>query len=514
MPPRKTPSKATSANEANDDRRAPPITSTAKRTMSSYRIRQDNTTPDDASLSHDELDAPVGAEKEVVLDEIVVSGTPQKSRTNGVDPNSQSSAVRTPAEGSIMVRRSSRTSSISQSGSSTLSPSGRGVIIKKQDFVVSIAADNDGEPDELSDPPTSKRQRVDSNPTKRVAVRKSRSKWDNHEEMLTDPNSPLVKAKLRELLCSPKAWEILTKGEREQILAKFPDDAEILDHGTPNARPDIAALRNNNNFRHDVVRYQEGLSKGFHDPEWIQQAQAAHRSRQLGFYDEFKASDFEERWDMPMPQQTQAEHQVNGKGSHDSPKEQMDEASTEAKATVSPGDSPEHRQGTDISARPQSPDVPHNNSADVSIQDQKDSPESANDSKIGPSDNTPEAGHRKRDKSPEIKNEEESTQPKPEAVATQNSTEMNGRKIEDHSYDSQAPSIETLPDAMEGVEQQSEEKAETTKAQEDRVMENTSAPAAVTSTHTAGGANETQHLHDERDAQGGSTEAEHQTDDK
>ncbi|KAJ8129115.1 hypothetical protein O1611_g4517 [Lasiodiplodia mahajangana] len=521
MPPRRTPSKGVSANEASTDKRTPP-NGTTKRTMSSYRMRQGNTNPSDASLSQDELDAPVetcdteqtGVEEEVVLDEIVVSGTTHNpNTTKGVDDlSSQSVAVRTPAEGSKMVRRSSRASSISQSGSLTLSPSGRGVIVKKQDFVVNIAADNNGEPDELSDAPTSKKRKVDIKPTKRVAFRKSRSKWDNHDEMLTDPNSPLIKAKLRELLCSPKAWEILTQEEREQILAKFPDDAEIMDPGTPNARPDIAALRNNNNFRHDVARYQEGLSKGFHDPEWIQQAQAAHRSRQLGFYDEFKASDFEERWDMPMPLQVQAKHEVNGKDSRDSPERKLDTTSPEAKVTLPSGDLSDPNRGTGISTKPQSLDMPHNNTTEARVQDRKGNPESINDSKAGPTDNTPETSHKRRNQSPEIETTEEPTQL--EVASTRGSAKVSDQNIGDHSYNTEAPSLESLPDAMEGVEQQSEEKVEATKPQEPGIVENASTPATtLKSTHVVGGANETHECQDGKGAQGESKAPEYRIDD-
>lgn len=87
------------------------------------------------------------------------------------------------------------------------------------------------------------------------------------------------------------------------MLAKFPDETDILEAGTENARPNITALRNNNNFRNDVARYQENLRKGWHDPEWIRQAQAAHRKREIGVYDEYLSMRFEEDWGMPLPEQ-------------------------------------------------------------------------------------------------------------------------------------------------------------------------------------------------------------------
>ena len=85
------------------------------------------------------------------------------------------------------------------------------------------------------------------------------------------------------------------------MLDKFPDQDEVIDNGTETARPNILALRNNDNFRHDVARYQENLRDGKHDPDWIRQAQAAHRKREVGFYADYLAEKFEEDWGMKMP---------------------------------------------------------------------------------------------------------------------------------------------------------------------------------------------------------------------
>ncbi|KAI2470297.1 Asx homology domain-containing protein [Annulohypoxylon bovei var. microspora] len=133
-----------------------------------------------------------------------------------------------------------------------------------------------------------------------AGTRKSKSKYDNPDEMLTNPRAPLAKINLRDLLCSSKAWDVLSPEEKESVLNKFPDEKEILDVGTESARPDIAALRNNDNFRHDAARYQEDLRKGWHDPEWIYQAQAAHKKRVAGDYDRYLATRFKEDWGIPM----------------------------------------------------------------------------------------------------------------------------------------------------------------------------------------------------------------------
>lgn len=99
----------------------------------------------------------------------------------------------------------------------------------------------------------------------------------------------------------------------------------------------MAALRNNNNFRHDVARYQDNLGKGKHDPEWIRQAQDAHRKRELGMYTEYLASRFENDWGMQMPGQEDGggggqEAGVGGLGAVEMRAEAEAEAEVEAEA--------------------------------------------------------------------------------------------------------------------------------------------------------------------------------------
>ncbi|KXJ93189.1 Asx homology domain-domain-containing protein [Microdochium bolleyi] len=157
--------------------------------------------------------------------------------------------------------------------------------------------------DDLSaDAPMPQKAKTIASHNENVPVRrKGRSKWDDPIEMLTNQKSPLGTAMLRDLLCTDRAWDILTEDEKKQVLKEFPQGADILEPGTEKARPNIASLRNNNNFRHDISRYQEDLREGRHDPEWISQAQAAHRKRELGVFDAFLAKKFEEDWGIPMP---------------------------------------------------------------------------------------------------------------------------------------------------------------------------------------------------------------------
>ncbi|XXG99795.1 hypothetical protein Hte_006136 [Hypoxylon texense] len=147
--------------------------------------------------------------------------------------------------------------------------------------------------------------------------RKGKSKYDNPDEMLTNPRAPLATTNLRDLLCSAKAWDLLNPEEQQQVLALFPDQKEIVAIADADAdagntgntdraprRPDVTALRNNDNFRHDAARYQDALAKGWHDPEWIRQARQAHANRKLGAYDEYLAARFEEDWGMRHDDQT------------------------------------------------------------------------------------------------------------------------------------------------------------------------------------------------------------------
>ncbi|KAI1096969.1 Asx homology domain-containing protein [Rostrohypoxylon terebratum] len=170
----------------------------------------------------------------------------------------------------------------------------------KRDVIMVDAGDDEWE-DELSGqgPALKKTKSVQNTPT---SSRKSKSKYDNPDEMLTNPRAPLARVNLRDLLCSSRAWDVLTPEERKSVLDKFPDQEEVIDDGTENARPNILALRNNDNFRHDVAQYQEDLRKGWHDPEWIRQAQAAHRKREAGEYNEYIATRFQEEWGIPLPE--------------------------------------------------------------------------------------------------------------------------------------------------------------------------------------------------------------------
>lgn len=103
------------------------------------------------------------------------------------------------------------------------------------------------------------------------------------------------------MLLLPGAWDILTQDEKKDILAKFPDETHILDAGTPNARPNIESLRNDDDFRHDTARYVENLELGRHDEDWLYQAWVAHEKHKRGDFNAFVNKKVEEEWDVELP---------------------------------------------------------------------------------------------------------------------------------------------------------------------------------------------------------------------
>lgn len=135
----------------------------------------------------------------------------------------------------------------------------------------------------------------------KVSAAKKAPKW-TAEKLLKDTKSPLASADLRAILCQPAAWDILTPAERAEIIALFPAGTRILDEGTENARPDLDALRNDNNFRHDCATYTDNIAQGKHDPEWLEQAWAARERRRMGDFDDYLVQKFEDEWSCELPE--------------------------------------------------------------------------------------------------------------------------------------------------------------------------------------------------------------------
>ncbi|AEO62838.1 uncharacterized protein THITE_2107538 [Thermothielavioides terrestris NRRL 8126] len=142
-----------------------------------------------------------------------------------------------------------------------------------------------------------------------AAIRKSakEKKWEA-PFVYTNEKSPLARADLRAILLLPGAWDVLTQEEKQSVLAKFPDETHILDAGTPNARPNTASLRNDDNFRHDCAAYCENIKLGRHDEEWLRQAWTAHEKHKRGDHDAFLRMKFETDWNVELPQDNEPGH--------------------------------------------------------------------------------------------------------------------------------------------------------------------------------------------------------------
>lgn len=110
------------------------------------------------------------------------------------------------------------------------------------------------------------------------------------------------------LLLHPQAWDVLSDEDKKEILDLFPDTRHILNHNTPEARPNVMSLQNDDNFRHDTEEYVANLKAGIHDPAWLQDAWAAHEARAAGQFDEYYIQKLEVVWNTTIPDEMKPEH--------------------------------------------------------------------------------------------------------------------------------------------------------------------------------------------------------------
>ncbi|KAH6850789.1 Asx homology domain-containing protein [Chaetomium sp. MPI-CAGE-AT-0009] len=163
----------------------------------------------------------------------------------------------------------------------------------------------------ISNNPVSTKKPRQVAPTPRKSAQDK--KWEA-PFVYTDSKSPLANADLRAILLHPLAWDILTPEEKQDVLAKFPDETHILDAGTQDARPNPVSLRNDDNFRYDCARYCENIQLGRHDEEWLSQAWVAHEKHKRGDYDQFLRDRFEEDWETKLPAESKPEDSESDEG--------------------------------------------------------------------------------------------------------------------------------------------------------------------------------------------------------
>lgn len=99
------------------------------------------------------------------------------------------------------------------------------------------------------------------------------------------------------------AWDILSGEEKAQILALFPDEEHIT-AGNDEAEAcfNRETLLSDDSFRRDCAAYTRNIADGKHDPEWLQSAWSAHERRKMGDFDEFLVNEFENDWDVELPE--------------------------------------------------------------------------------------------------------------------------------------------------------------------------------------------------------------------
>lgn len=121
----------------------------------------------------------------------------------------------------------------------------------------------------------------------------------------------MLTPRLQSLLLQPAAWDCLTAEDKAEIIALFPDQKHILDANTPNARPNLESLKNDDNFRHDAEQYVTNLAKGMHDPVWLKDAWTAHHRRAAGDFDAFYIRKLEVDWNVTIPDEFKPAHLRN-----------------------------------------------------------------------------------------------------------------------------------------------------------------------------------------------------------
>ncbi|KAH8772576.1 Asx homology domain-containing protein [Diaporthe sp. PMI_573] len=135
----------------------------------------------------------------------------------------------------------------------------------------------------------------------------SAKKW-TPEYVTQSKQSPLVGKNLRALLLHPQAWDVLSDEDKKELLDLFPDTTHILNPNTPEARPNVMSLQNDDNFRHDTEQYVKNLKASMHDPAWLQDAWAAHEARAAGQFDEYYIQKLEVDWRTTIPDEMKPEH--------------------------------------------------------------------------------------------------------------------------------------------------------------------------------------------------------------
>lgn len=189
----------------------------------------------------------------------------------------------------------------------------------------------------------------------KVVVKKARKNNDPKKWAVpfvyTDSKSPLVAAPIRDILLHPRAWDVLSPGDRAELAAMLaqdrpasvtssspPSPAEAADSSGPRnenvavaGRPDLDYLRSDDSFRFDCARYSENVGDGRHDEGWLAESWVAHERRKRGDFREYLAAKLERDWDVKLPQSKEVGEEGGG-DEEEQEKEEKKEGEGEAEA--------------------------------------------------------------------------------------------------------------------------------------------------------------------------------------
>ena len=90
----------------------------------------------------------------------------------------------------------------------------------------------------------------------------------------------------------PEAWEILSPEEQQQLRDLLPPYTPYDAAG----RPTFEFLRYDTDWRRGVRVFQEDISEGLYEKEWLEAAELAMKERAEGKFDKWKEQQFEEFW--------------------------------------------------------------------------------------------------------------------------------------------------------------------------------------------------------------------------
>ncbi|KAH0556877.1 hypothetical protein GP486_005329 [Trichoglossum hirsutum] len=153
--------------------------------------------------------------------------------------------------------------------------------------------------EEPESPVSAKGAKESAGPRKRAkptSRNNSMSQIWSEKSLFEGTNSILASIDLVKLFNEPRAWDILNAEEKHTLAASFPANAFDGSPDNPDAHFRPGFLKYDNDWKSGIRMYQEDLSNGRYDPEWIRQAEKSMNDRSNGDFDAWKEKEYEEFW--------------------------------------------------------------------------------------------------------------------------------------------------------------------------------------------------------------------------